>query len=302
MLKPTLKKNEFLIDVNFLSNQVSVGVVSINYHPITEKNLELSGQSATVSVLLSVDTPEKVTEQLTFIPVKSQTEFTSKDSLPLLSKKDNLLASSLGLFFRNEQNKLFVLKLIKIKGASSPAFKPETCVLKNTEANIELRDAELKKSLVATKIISAEEVIKSIFPMILNHHNQEIERKHAIRFPSFTLMLLRNQKLRTFGKASKDYAKHNELIAKFDASNKPSLSSSEQIFLQGFNQKLKEDLKVYLKASDKFDFNGFDKNYASRLFSYIDLIPDDFIVGSKNESAHFLDVIKKQYKDRGEAN
>ncbi|EGR2227579.1 hypothetical protein QX249_13155 [Vibrio parahaemolyticus] len=300
MLKPTLKKNEFLIDVSLLSNQVSVGVVSVNYYPITEKNLELSGQSATVSVLLSVDVPEKVTEQLTFIPVKNQAEFTLKDSLPLLSKKENLLASSLGFFFRDDQNKLFALKLIKIKGASSPAFKPETCVLKNTEANNELRDAELKKTLISTKITSAEGVISSTLPMILNHHNQEIERKHAIRFPSFTLMLLRNQKLRTFGKASKEYVKHNELIAKFDASNKATLSESEQAFLQSFNQKLKEDLKVYLKTSDKFDFNGFDKNYSGRLFSYIDLIPDDFIVGSKNDSAHFLGVIKKQYKDRGE--
>lgn len=302
MLKPTLKKNEFLFDVSLLSNQVSVGVVSVNYYPISDKNLELSGQSATVSVLLSVDTPAKVTEQLTFIPVKSRADFTSKESLPLLSKKENLLASSLGLFFRDDQNKLFALKLIKIKGASSPAFKPETCVLKNTEANNELRDAEIKKTIISTKVTSAEEVISSTLPMILDHHNQEIARKHAIRFPSFILMLLRNQKLRTFGKASKEYVKHNELIAKFDESNKATLSESEQVFLQSFNSKLKEDLKLYLRASDKFDFNGFDKNYSERLFSYIDLIPDDFIVGSKNESVHFLDVIKKQYKVRGEVN
>ncbi|ELP5899928.1 hypothetical protein QTV49_001845 [Vibrio vulnificus] len=302
MLKPTLKKNEFLIDVNLLSSQASVGVVSINYYPITEKNLELSGQSATISVLLSVDVPEKITEQLTFIPAKKSTSFTSKDSLPLLSIKEKLLASSLGLFFRDNQNKLFALKLINIKGASSPAFKPETCLLKNTEANILLRNAEQNKSIITSKGISTEEVIRATLPMIINHHNQEIERKHAIRYPSFVLTLLRNQKLRTFKKESEEYVKHNELLAKFDASNKHSLSESERDFLQGFNQKLKEDLKEYLKESDKFDISGFDKNYSSRLFSYIDLIPDDLIVGSKNESAHFLGAIKKQYKDKGEEN
>lgn len=302
MLKPTLKKNDFLIDVNDSRINPSTEVVDVSFHPIRDEKFELIGQSALVSVLIYVDIPDDVTKQLSFIPVKDDVAFLSNSPYPRLSQKEDLLASTLGLFFRNEKNKLYALKLIKIKGASSPAFKPETCVLKNSEANEELGNLKANSSLLTPRVKSVEQVVTSSLSFIIDHHNQEIEYKHSIRFPSFILMLLRNQKARSFGNESKELSRYNELVTRNDSDKPPILSKSDLDFVVNVNNRLKEDLKLYLKTEEKFDFDRFDKQYSSRLLSFIDLVPDDFMIGSKNEADKFLGEIKKINKYSGESN
>lgn len=269
MFKPTLKKEEVIFIKDEVLKKTSLSLVKHVVTTIKEDSINTLGSSAFIHMLFKVAIPKQVA---TFY--KPKREMAKGAILKSLTASDLFIAKSVGLPIMSG-GELFVLKSVEVKGASSPAFNEARIIDKNRQANTEIEHIVNGAEFKAVVAKSAE-LAKKAIGYSLEERNANTIAAHKLRFPSFVFMLLKNQKIRSFGSESKELEQYNTLVTRVSEFGTASLSQIESDTVRGFNKKLINDLGLYIKQSGNFNFDKFDTDYRSLLMNFIAaLSPND---------------------------
>ena len=269
MFKPTLKKEEVIFIKDEVLKKTSLNLVKHVVATIKEDSIRKLGSSAFIHMLFKVTIPREVAAFY-----KPKREMEKGSILKSLTESDLFIAKSVGLPILSG-GEVFVLKSVEIKGASSPAFNEARIIDKNQQANAEIENI-VNGSEFKTIVSKSAELAKKAIGYSLEERNANTVSSHKLRFPSFVFMLLRNQKIRSFGADSTELEQYNSLVSRVAEAGTASLSQNEANTVRSINKKLIDDLGVYIKQSGVFNFDKFDNEYRTSLMNFVGaLSPND---------------------------